>query len=191
MKPTEFIINETIGKTISKYVRDIKTDRKGDRFVFPTFAKNDTELPQITIEVEGPTFVDVSASNYLQSETLANGDYKEYYYKKAIYPVKIFCMTVRGIEYEVIYDNKKAFMGNKMICDYWSHDVMQQLRIHRDELLLNFDDFKIEGKPESYEASKVRWTAQIDCVVTIKELWVHEYHNGELIRDYTVSTTIN
>ena len=190
-KPENFIIHETIGKVLMDNVKDIDVNRNSTKFVFPTFAKIDTSLPQITVKVDAPSFENDSAGDYISEKTLANGDYEVYYYKKALYPVVLYCLTVRDVDYEVIINNDKCFLSNKMLCDFWSHDVITQLRSNRDKLLIDFDNFQIKDKPTSYEASKTRWTAEINCEVQIKSVWVKRYHNGELIKEYTLDKTVN
>jgi len=189
-KPDEFIINEVLGTFIQQNVEDIDKNRTGNRFVFPEFAKKDINLPQITVQIGEPSFENIASGDYLEEVEMDNGDYYVTRYKKGVYPVTIYALTVKDKEYEISIDNNPAYLSNKMICNYWIYQVLDTLRTKRKYLLEHFDDVQITGIPVSYEANSTRWVSELSIQIHIKSIWQEKYANGELIASYTLSETV-
>ena len=186
-----FTVNEVIGNLIASKVIDIFKDRKGNRWVYPTFPEEDSELPEVVVEVEAVSYEPDSAGNFLYEETLPNGDLRKYYYKKAIYPVHIYVITGRKDEFTVLENGKDLFLSNKPLNIYLTLKIVNVLRVHRGEMLLkHFDGFDEQSVSPAFEDNKSQWASDIMYEVKAKDVWVKEFHKGEIIRDYSLAVNL-
>jgi len=178
-----FDIVETIGTFIQDNVVDIHTTRDGNRWIFPTFPKRNSSLPQVTIQLGQPTYENDSAGDYLYSESLDNGDYKEYYYKKATYIIHLFIISSKEQEIQA----GELFLTNQPLNLYITNSIKYALFKHRGKLLKSFDNFRLENISPVFENNKYSWSSDIACSIKAKDVWCKEYHNGQLIREYTLN----
>lgn len=188
--PIEFEIYETVGNLLQNKVVDIKTDRKNSRFVFPTFTTNNSQLPQYTIKLGESTTEEDSAGDYLQDETLENGDYKVYYYKKITFPIHIYAVTSKEGNINVTELNNNFFLDGKKLNIYWQNLAKQCIYRNIDILKSKFTDFKIQNVSTTFDNNEYSWASDITCQVIAKDKWVKEYHKGELIKEYSLSQNI-
>ena len=185
----EFEIVETVGNFIQDNVNDIVTPNR-KRWVFPTFPEKNAALPQATIEVSDIGYENDSAGDFLYSTQLLNGDYREYYYKKAEGTMHIYVITKKDSSFEVDYDQGKRYLTNKPLNIYLTHNIRNTLFKNRGELLKKFLDFHITDVSPTFENDQFTWASDITCRVNAREVWVREYANGELISDYSLGINV-
>ena len=185
-----FTVNEVIGNLISSKVDDLNKNRKGNRWVYPTFPEDDVELPEAIVEVASVSYEPDSAGNYLYSETLDNGDHKEYFYKKAIYTVHVYPITGKRDEFEINDNGRQLYLSNKPLNIYLTSKIIDVTRKNRDQLMNYFDGFDEISVSPSFEDNKNQWASDITFEVKAKDLWVKEYHEGELTKSYSLAINI-
>lgn len=190
IRPISFQVVEIVGSLIQNKVEDIDKERDGDRWVFPSFAKKTSNLPQATIDLGDPSYENDSAGNFLYSETLDNGDHKEYYYKKVTYPAHIFVLSQKEKEITVNDSGGSLFLTGKPLNAYITALIKEGLWKYRGDLLVYFDDFKLISVSPVFEDDEYTWSSDMSYEVKAKDMWVREYHKGELIADYSLNTNV-
>lgn len=190
--PLEFDIVEKVGTILQNNIKDIKPLRDNSRFVFPTFASNPSQLPQLTIELGSPTITKDSAGDYLSEELLENGDKKVYYYRKITYPIHVYAVTSKEDEIEVKELNQTLYLNGQKLNTYWQNLAKQCLYKNLGELKSLFLDFDVQSVVPTFDNNHYSWASDIICEVIARDKWVREYHKGELISEYSLTTnTIN
>lgn len=187
----EFDIVDVLGSIIENNVVDIKKDRKGKRWVFPTFTKNAALLPQITIDTSNPTtYEDDSAGDFLYSSELDNGNIVEVFYKKASKIVHCFILTNKEGEFEVNVNGNILNLNGKLSNSYLSKQVFGALQQNKSEILKHVNKLTINNVSPTFEDDKYRWVSDIELELQYNETWHKEYLNGQLIATYTKSVVL-
>ena len=184
----EFQVNEVIGNLISKYVDDVKKDRKA--WVHPTFPTKDEDLPQATIESGSPIYENDSAGDFLFAETLGNGDYVEYLYKKTTYPIHIYVSTKKLDAYKITYENETLHLTNKPLNLFIKRNIINAMRLHKDELLYYFDGFRVVSSTPVFEGSEFKWISDIECEIKAKDCWKKITGSDGIVTTTNVTTVV-
>ena len=191
-----FNIVEILGEIISSNVEDIKKDRKDNKkkWIYPTFAEKDSNLPQITIQLGDPAYTPTGSGNgYWDSETLDNGDQQDTFTKELKVTAHIYVSTAKKNVYEVVKNNEKFTLENQPLNLYLTNEVKNCLFSKRDEFLsssAHIDDIEITSIGLPFESNKDVWATDISCEITLLDEWIKIYRKGTLIADYVLSETV-
>lgn len=186
----QFMSNySVIENAITSNINDPDTDRKSNRWVFPTFPekKNYDNYPVIIIDIEEQEMVNQSAGDYYCEEQKQDGSYTITYGKRMNGNAKIYVMTEKNRAFTI--DNN--YLKEKPLNLYLRNKVMNALFKNREELLQNYSVF---GPPRFnggvYEDDSKTWVSEINVPVSYEFLFVEEYSSGELINSYELNKTI-
>ena len=185
-----FNVVEVIGNLIEDNISDL--DCKS-RWVFPTFATNDSQLPQVTVKLLSPTYEDDAAGSFLSEEVLV-GDivYKEYYYKKAIVPVNLYVRTGKTQEFTVGSGDDEMYLKNQPLNIYLAEQIKNLLWLKQensDTFQDEFERVKVLGMDLAFEDTDTTWSSEIQVEVKYKDVWVKEYDVEGVVSEY--SLTVN
>ena len=185
-----FDIYEILGSLLNDNITDIKDGRTG-KWIFPDFPDVDSDLPQITIKLDNPTYVNDSAGDFLyEAYDSENNIYKEYFYKRATATVNIYAVTGKRQEIEVTINSVNRIFKNKILNLYLANLIKDVLLQKRADLLSEFLDFHLRDVSTPFESSKNMWASDLRCEIEYKDIWTNEYQDGELLASYSLSTTI-
>lgn len=172
---------------------DIKSDRSGNRWIYPTFPNTDNteNYPLIVTKLESPQEEPDSIGNFLDQEyDSENNVFKEYYYKRMSAVLNIFVLTEKDQGYTVTVNGADRYFKNEALNIYLVEQVKKVLRVERPELMKLFTKFKMDTVEYAFDNNKFSWAGQIRANVEYREVWIMEYQDGELLSSYTLDKTI-
>ena len=183
-------IYETLGNLLSSNITDIKAGRTG-KWIFPDFPDTDSNLPQITIKLSSPTYVNDSAGDFIYEEyDSTNNVYKEFFYKRAVATVNIYALTGKRQELATTLDGVDRIFKNKILNLYLTNLIKDVLFKKRPDLLSEFLDFHLRDVSPTFENGENMWASDLRCEIEYKDVWTNEYQDGVLIASYSITKTI-
>jgi len=186
-----FDVYEILGAFINSHVSDILPNRTG-KWIFPEFSNTTSNLPQVTIQLENPTYENDSAGDFLTEDYDAeNNVYREYFYKRATAIIHMYVVTGRKQEIEVTLNGTKRIFQNKMLNYYLTDLLKNSFFQYRVELLEELLDFRLQYVESPFENDKNTWVSDMRCEVEYKDIWVNEFKDGDLLRSYSLTTNLN
>ena len=181
-----FDVYEVVGSLLNNNIEDIRLDRKGSRWIFPTFSNNDVNYPNITLNVESVNYVEDSAGNYLYEEMGSDGIYRVYRYKIATAPLLLTVLTGKEDGYTVNINSENAYLKNKPLNIYLLEKVKSVIRTKRKDLLKYFRDINVRSLEMPFDNNKRSYASILNIEVKFREIWVDEYEEGTIINSYTL-----
>lgn len=191
-----FGVVELLGDLIQRKVPDPDKNRaaiKDSRWVWPTFPDAESLLPQAVVEISDTSFQPGAAGDFLKEETLADGTFREYYYRKSTHTFHVYVLTAKNAEFEIQALNQTLYLKNKKFNVYLADQVKNALHVFRSEVEnaeYGIDNLDVKTKSPVFEDEEYSWATDITGEITGKDVWVNEYHEGELVKSYSLQVVV-
>jgi hypothetical protein len=193
----------TVYNELKNLIQTNITNPSGEtKWIFPTFATNDSNLPQITIKILNPVYEDDSAGSFLYEEDSTITEivddeeveivvHNEYYYKKATLPVNIYILTGKQQEYNI----DGLFYTNQPLNIQLTNQIKELLWIAQENNGTFKDKIsrvKVLGIDFAFRDNANTWASEIQVEASYKDKWLKQYRDGELVSEYslTLNTTL-
>lgn len=185
----QFNIIEKFGSLIQDNIIDINPNRKTNKFVFNDFSTNEDNLPQYVIELTNISPESGSSSDVFFSKTEGNVFF-EYFYKKTTTQLKVYAVSTRIFEAEVPYNGRTIFIRNKKLNVYMAEQIKNFFNRNKDLVLDTVYKIDLNSIDYAYDSGDNCWTSELTYDISFNDIWVKEYSDGALIREYSVTTNI-
>jgi len=185
-----FSIYDKVGNLLENNIQDIDTNRKSNRWIFPTFTTDYKNNPSITIKIDGRQYSTESAGNYLKEDTV-NDVHKVYYFKQCKAKLRIYVITNKDTFFTVMFNGQEMYLTGKLSNAFIANNI-KFFNISgngRSQYKDFFDSFKFESIDLTYENSKTTWASELVHSISYKDIWVDEYVDGQLIKSYSLDVT--
>jgi hypothetical protein len=187
-EPQIFTPVELIGNLIQENVPDLIPDRK--RWVYPTFSIDDSKLPQCTVKMVTNSYTTDSAGDYMSEEMDGeNNIFKEYFYKKATAKINLYILTQKRQEFTVENNGTELFLTNQPLNLYITNNVKEALwrGFNVGYFQNQLERVNILNVDSAFRDTETIWASEIQCEVKYKDVWVKEYKDGVLVKEYSLT----
>jgi len=188
-----FDVVEVIGSLIQAHVTDLNTSRPKNKWVFPEFPEEDSNLPEVVVKLGNPDIMNDSAGNFLYSEYDSENEvFKEYYYKKVSAPVRLIVITkkTQNDSVKVTFNNSDMYLKNKPLNIYLTEQVKHMFWQRRGDVLDYFDDFKMENIESAFDNNKWSWGSIINCIIEYKDCFRKDTDSDGIVKEYNLGMLI-
>lgn len=173
---------------INTHVDDIKPGRTG-RWIFPTFANNDVNLPQITIQIGNPTFEYASGGNDYWQKNDAGEDV---YARTKKLPLHLYVLTRKSDEIEITENGESKILTNQLLNLHLVEKIKETIFRYRNDFLreAKLEEINITNMDLVFEDTPRVWASDITCELTLLDNWQMEYEANQLINNYELSKQV-
>ena len=176
-----FDVIEVIGNLIQNNV----TDPAGKpRWVYPTFPKETSNLPQVTLELQPISFENDSSGSF--GEESSGDPYKEYYYKKATALLNVYIISGKFQEFTIGSLYLKEQKLNMYLGEQVKNLLWNQYEVE-GTFKNDFEEVKLLDYEPSFDNGKFSWASKIQTRVKYKDTWVKEYTGDDIVADYSLT----
>lgn len=187
-----FTLYEFIGNILTSELEDIRKDRKNKKWIFPVFPEDDSNLPEIVLELGPINYESESSTNFLGY--LNNNKASPIYYRKANSQFRITVLTEKRDvnKYKVTKNNIEYYLYGEKLNTFLMNEVKDLLFNKHEEGALNraFDKFRFNNIEFNYDVNKTMWGSTLLIDIEFRDFIVREYKEGSIIREYSINEII-
>jgi len=191
---------------ITDNVTDIRSSRKNKRWVFDQFPHEDSNYPEVVVEIADSSIVSGSAAQILNIEKDASGNVtKEVYFMQEECPVKLRILTLKDTDngskttnknrFEVTINGTTRYLRDKAVNLYLNKKIKDLFFFKYVDLIKNYkyqnysiiEKVRVETNQRIYEGNERTWVTDVIVNIKFNNLYIKEYDGtGELINEYSL-----
>ena len=164
------------------------------RWIFPTLPEEDDEnYPRVSIIPGRLRFEEFGADQIIGVVKDQNGNtISEVYGDIIIMPITITVFTKKKTAHQVVFaDGSKRTLQNSAQSAFLQGRIQKILKSNRKNFIESDMDVTIGELEQGYEDNEFLFAADIDCEITMKNIWTSEVREGHTIQIINVNTALN
>lgn len=185
-----FDIIQFFGDLITNNVNDIKTDRGNQRWVYPTFPEDKSNLPQVMIKWVNVEYENNAAYNILETKTISPILVEEYYSKKAIGTLNFVVFSNKDAQLVTTFNEQEIALNNTNLNMFIANEIKQCLIANKAETDARFTKFDVQSIEPSHDTDKYMIQSIITTRVVYRDVWVKSIGPEGIINDYTLNLAL-